>query len=129
MNRKLIVMLTFVIMIAFASGVQAEVKDPIGVVTLRPGEPIHIAYWVVISGPNTSLGTDVVRGIEIAMDDFGGQIKGFPLKLSGQDAGWRLTRPSSRPSAPPARARPNPAFQFCGRPAFRPYRPPTPLRF
>jgi branched-chain amino acid transport system substrate-binding protein len=29
----------------------------------------------------------VVRGIEIAMDDFGGQIKGFPLKLSGQDAG------------------------------------------
>jgi branched-chain amino acid transport system substrate-binding protein len=77
--------LTFVFVIAFAFSAQA--KDPIGEVTLRPGEPIHIAYWVVISGPNTSLGTDVVRGIEIAMDDFGGQIKGFPLKLSGQDAG------------------------------------------
>ncbi len=85
MNRKLIMVLTFVFMIAFAFSVQA--KDPMGEVTLRPGEPIHIAYWVVISGPNTSLGTDVVRGIEIAMDDFGGQIKGFPLKLSGQDAG------------------------------------------
>ncbi|MGD9235302.1 MAG: ABC transporter substrate-binding protein, partial [Desulfobacterales bacterium] len=87
MNRKLIMIVTFAFMIAFASGVQAEVTDPIGVVKLGPGEPIHIAYWVVISGPNTSLGTDVVRGIEIAMDDFGGQIKGFPLKLSGQDAG------------------------------------------
>jgi branched-chain amino acid transport system substrate-binding protein len=78
-------MLTFVFVIGFAFSVQAA--DPMGEVTLRPGEPIHIAYWVVISGPNTSLGTDVVRGIEIAMDDFGGQIKGFPLKLSGQDAG------------------------------------------
>ncbi len=85
MNRKLIMILTFVFFIAFAFGVQAA--DPMGEVKLRPGEPVHIAYWVVISGPNTSLGTDVVRGIEIAMDDFGGQIKGFPLKLSGQDAG------------------------------------------
>ena len=85
MNRKLIMIVTFVFFIAFAYGVQAA--DPMGEVKLRPGEPIHIAYWVVISGPNTSLGTDVVRGIEIAMDDFGGQIKGFPLKLSGQDAG------------------------------------------
>ncbi len=87
MNRKLIMILTCVFVIAFAFSIQAEVKDPIGVVKLSPGEPVHIAYWVVISGPNTSLGTDVVRGIEIAVDDFGGSIKGFPLKISGQDAG------------------------------------------
>jgi len=87
MNRKLIMMLTFVFVIAFAFGVQAEVKDPIGVVKLRPGEPIHIAYWVVISGPNTSLGTDIFRGIELATDEFGGQIKGWPIKITGQDAG------------------------------------------
>jgi branched-chain amino acid transport system substrate-binding protein len=85
MNRKFVLMLAFVFVVAFAFSAQAA--DPMGEVTLRPGEPIHIAYWVVISGPNTSLGTDVVRGIELAMDDFGGQIKGFPLKLSGQDAG------------------------------------------
>ncbi|CAB1075877.1 hypothetical protein D1AOALGA4SA_3685 [Olavius algarvensis Delta 1 endosymbiont] len=86
MNRKSIMVLTLVFVLAFAFGIQAEAKDPIGEVKLRPGEPIHIAYWVVISGPNTSLGTDVVRGIEIAMDEFGGQIKGWPLKLTGQDA-------------------------------------------
>ena len=85
MNRKFIMMLTLVFVLAFAFGAQA--KDPIGEVKLRPGEPIHIAYWVVISGPNTSLGTDVVRGIEIAVDDFGGSIKGWPIKVSGQDAG------------------------------------------
>ena len=87
MNRKLIMVLTCVFVITFAFGIQAKAMDPKGEVVLRPGEPIHIAYWVVISGPNTSLGTDVVRGIEIAMDDFGGQVKGFPIKLSGQDAG------------------------------------------
>jgi branched-chain amino acid transport system substrate-binding protein len=87
MNRKLIMVLTLVFVIAFAFGVQAEVKDPIGVVELRPGEPIHIAYWFVISGPNTSLGTDTVRGVEIAVDTFGGSIKGFPIKISGQDSG------------------------------------------
>jgi branched-chain amino acid transport system substrate-binding protein len=79
--------LTCVFLIAFAFSAQAEVKDPIGVVTLRPGEPVHIAYWVVISGANTSLGTDIVRGIEIAVDTFGGSIKGFPIKISGQDSG------------------------------------------
>ena len=87
MNRKLIMVLTLVFVVAFAFGVQAEVKDPIGVVELRPGEPIHIAYWFVISGPNTSLGTDTVRGVEIAVDTFGGSIKGFPIKISGQDSG------------------------------------------
>jgi len=87
MNRKFALLLTFVFVIAFAFSLQAEVTDPIGVVKLRPGEPIHIAYWFVISGPNTSLGTDTVRGIEIAVDDFGGQIKGFPIKISGQDSG------------------------------------------
>jgi branched-chain amino acid transport system substrate-binding protein len=86
MNRKFVLMLTVVFVIAFAFSLQAEVTDPIGVVKLRPGEPVHIAYWFVISGPNTSLGTDTVRGMEIAVDDFGGQIKGFPIKISGQDS-------------------------------------------
>ena len=87
MNRKLIMVLTLVFVVAFAFSAQAEVKDPIGVVELRPGEPIHIAYWFVISGPNTSLGTDTVRGIEIAVDTYGGSVKGWPIKISGQDSG------------------------------------------
>jgi branched-chain amino acid transport system substrate-binding protein len=87
MKRTLTLLLAVGFLFAFAFGVQAEVTDPIGVVKLRPGEPIHIGYWFVITGPNTSLGTDTVRGIEIASDDFGGEIKGHPIKISGQDTG------------------------------------------
>ena len=85
MNRKFIMILTFVFVVAFAFSVQAQIQDPIGVVKLRPGEPIHIAYWFVIAGPDASLGTDTMRGVEIAIDDFGGEIKGWPIKVSGQD--------------------------------------------
>lgn len=55
-------------------------------VKLQKGEPVHLAYWFVTSGPNTSLGMDSLRGAEIAIEDFGGKLKGHPIKLSGQDS-------------------------------------------
>jgi branched-chain amino acid transport system substrate-binding protein len=87
MKRTFTLMLALGFMFVLAFSVQAEVTDPIGVVKLRPGEPIHIGYWFVIAGPDASLGTDTVRGMEIASDDFGGEIKGHPIKISGQDTG------------------------------------------
>jgi branched-chain amino acid transport system substrate-binding protein len=62
-------------------------EDPIGVVKIKPGEPIHIACWFVVAGPDTSLGTDTKRGVEIAIGDKGSKILGFPIKLSVQDTG------------------------------------------
>ncbi len=62
-------------------------EDKIGVVTIKPGEPIVIAYWFVVAGPDASLGTDTKRGIEIAIDDKGGKLLGFPIKLIGEDSG------------------------------------------
>ncbi len=62
-------------------------EDKIGVVKIKPGEPIHIACWMVIAGPDASLGTDTKRGVEIAVDDKGGKILGFPIKLTFQDTG------------------------------------------
>lgn len=56
-----------------------------GVVKLRKGEPVHIAWWFVVSGANTSLGADTTRGVEIAAEMFGGKIKDHPIKISGQD--------------------------------------------
>ncbi len=63
------------------------VTDPIGVVKVAKGEPITIAYWLVTSGPDGSLGVDSRRGIEIAIDDKGGKLMGHPIKLIGEDAG------------------------------------------
>ena len=76
--------LFIVLVAAFCLALPSVAADK-GVVKLKKGEPVHIAYWFVISGPNTSLGMDTVRGIEIAMEDFGGKVKGHPIKLSGQD--------------------------------------------
>ena len=60
--------------------------DPLGVVTVAPGEKLHIAFWGVLSGADTSLGTDSKRGVEIAVSDKGGKLLGHDIQLTSQDA-------------------------------------------
>ena len=89
MNRRiaLVVALLLVVGFAFMSAVQAAPpKDPIGCVAIKKGQPIHIAYWMVVAGPDASLGIDTRRGVELAIADKGGKIMGYPIKLSGQDS-------------------------------------------
>ena len=68
---------------------KAEFKytDPIGVVKIKKGDPIHIACWMVVAGENASLGTDTKRGVEIAVEDIKGKVLGHPIKISTQDTG------------------------------------------
>jgi ABC-type branched-subunit amino acid transport system substrate-binding protein len=56
-------------------------------VVIRPGEPIHIACWMVTAGPGGRLGSDTKRGVEIAIEDKGGKIHDHRIKLSIQDTG------------------------------------------
>jgi branched-chain amino acid transport system substrate-binding protein len=60
--------------------------DKIGILTIKPGEPIHIAYMLVVAGPDASLGEDSKRGIEIAIEDVGGKLLGHTVKLTGTDS-------------------------------------------
>ncbi len=62
-----------------------ECDDPIGCVEVPPGEPIKIAALQAISGAVASLGTDQVRGVEIAIDDRGGELLGHPIDLTVED--------------------------------------------
>jgi branched-chain amino acid transport system substrate-binding protein len=62
-------------------------KDKIGVVKIRPGDPIRIGLWFVVAGPDASLGEDTKRGVEIAVDDKKGQLLGHPIRLIVQDEG------------------------------------------
>ncbi len=62
-------------------------SDPLGVVVIPPGDPIHIAFWGVIAGPDATLGEDSKRGVEIAIDDRGGKLLGRDIKLTAEDAG------------------------------------------
>jgi branched-chain amino acid transport system substrate-binding protein len=77
----------FIAASGWAAAPAFKYDDPIGVIKVKPGEPIHIACWLVVAGPDSSLGTDSQRGAEIAIADRGGKLLGYPVKLSVQDTG------------------------------------------
>jgi branched-chain amino acid transport system substrate-binding protein len=70
-----------------SASAQVKYEGKLGVVKIKKGEPIHIASWFVIAGPDASLGTDTMRGVEIAAADKGGKLLGHPIKLTFQDTG------------------------------------------
>ena len=87
MKRVLALGIALVFIVGLIVAVGSATAASKGAVKLRKGEPIHLAYWFVVSGPNTSLGMDTVRGVELAIEDFGGKVKGHKIKLTGQDTG------------------------------------------
>ncbi len=60
--------------------------DPLGCVTVAPGEPLRIASALVTSGANETLGIDAQTGVEIAIQDRG-TVAGHPIELQAEDAG------------------------------------------
>jgi branched-chain amino acid transport system substrate-binding protein len=61
------------------------VTDDLGVVKVPKGAPIQFGGMWVLSGPDTALGLDEKRGVEIAFKDLGGKVMGHPLKLNAED--------------------------------------------
>lgn len=62
------------------------VTDPIGVLKVNKGAPIVIAWWLVVSGPDASLGIDTRTGAEIAVEEKK-TLVGHPIRLIGEDSG------------------------------------------
>jgi branched-chain amino acid transport system substrate-binding protein len=93
MSKRLFVLMSALVMVGMvlaACGPSAPAytcTDKIGCVTLGPNDPVHIAWALVVSGPNETLGVDSRNGIEIAVDDAGGKILGHDIKLDGEDEG------------------------------------------
>ena len=61
------------------------VTDPIGVIRIPAGAPIQIGGYWVLSGPDTALGLDSKRGVEIAIAGVGGRLLGHPIQLNAED--------------------------------------------
>jgi branched-chain amino acid transport system substrate-binding protein len=85
MKRFIIFSIAFALVLAF--GAPYTMGQTLGDIKIKAGDPIHIACWMVIAGPDASLGTDTKRGVEIAIDDKGGKLLGHPIKMSAQDTG------------------------------------------
>jgi branched-chain amino acid transport system substrate-binding protein len=66
----------------------AGAEDPgggdLGTIEFAAGEPIKIATLQSISGDTASLGTDQVRAVELAVEDFG-QLEGHEVEIAFQE--------------------------------------------
>ena len=71
--------------IGACSGGAAAPSDELGVITVPAGDPIHIAYWGVLSGADSTLGEDSKRGVEIAIDDKSGKLLDHDIQLTQED--------------------------------------------
>jgi branched-chain amino acid transport system substrate-binding protein len=93
MSKRLTVLFSVLVLASLllaacgGGGAAYECTDPLGCVKIGPSDPIHIAYWGVLSGPDSSLGEDSKRGVEIAIDDKGGKVLNHTVLLTTEDAG------------------------------------------
>jgi branched-chain amino acid transport system substrate-binding protein len=91
MSKRLLVIVSIIMissMVLAACGAKPyECTDPIGCVTVAPADPVHIAYAMVINGPDATLGIDSRNGAEIAVDDKGGKVLDHTIKFDGEDDG------------------------------------------
>lgn len=74
-------------MVLTACGPKAfECTDAIGCVDIGPNDPIHIAYAMVIAGPDETLGIDSRNGAEVAVA-LKGKVLGHDIQFTGEDDG------------------------------------------
>lgn len=69
-----------------AGAAAGECGDPLGCLDLAPGDPLKVAYMLVVAGSDQSLGIDSRRGIELAIDDKP-EVLGHKVELVGEDSG------------------------------------------
>lgn len=69
-----------------SAGSELACEDEIGCIEVAAGEPVRIGYALTISGATAFLGEDSVGGIEIAVDDFGGEVLGHEIEIVGEDS-------------------------------------------
>ncbi len=91
MSKRLFIIVSIIMissMVLAACGAKPyECTDSIGCVNVAPDEPVHLAYAMVIAGPDASLGIDSRNGAEIAIDDKGGKILDHAIQFDGEDDG------------------------------------------
>ena len=68
-----------------AASAAPPAEDPLGTRTVPAGEPLHVAFWGVLSGADSSLGEDSKQGVEVALDDLGNTFKGHDILLTTED--------------------------------------------
>jgi len=71
--------------IAQAAETKGPVTDDIGVVEIPEGAPIVIGGYWTLTGPDTALGLDQRRAVEVAFDEIGNELLGHPIQFIAED--------------------------------------------
>jgi branched-chain amino acid transport system substrate-binding protein len=71
--------------IAQAAETKGSVTDDIGVVEIPQGAPIVIGGYWTLTGPDTALGLDQRRAVEVAFDEIGNELAGHPIQFIAED--------------------------------------------
>jgi branched-chain amino acid transport system substrate-binding protein len=91
MSKRILVLASVLVLasiILAACGPKAatyDCTDELGCVTIGPNDPVHLAFWGVLSGADSTLGEDSKRGVEIAIADVGGKWEGHDIQLTSED--------------------------------------------
>jgi branched-chain amino acid transport system substrate-binding protein len=72
--------------ISRAAETKGPVTDDLGVVEIPQGAPIVIGGYWTLSGPDTALGLDEKRAVEIAFDEIGNELLGHPIQFIAEDS-------------------------------------------
>jgi branched-chain amino acid transport system substrate-binding protein len=70
---------------AQAAETKGPVTDDIGVVEIPEGAPIVIGGYWTLTGPDTALGLDQKRAVEVAFDEIGNELLGHPIQFIAED--------------------------------------------
>ncbi len=63
----------------------AAPEDEWGSLVFKPGETVKVGLSSALSGGYAVYGTDMLNGVNLAIDEFGGSLKGWKLSVEGQD--------------------------------------------
>jgi branched-chain amino acid transport system substrate-binding protein len=87
-RRRAAVVLAGLAIVALAcqQGASGPTPGPLGAVTIGPNDPIHIAFWGVLSGADATLGQDSEYGVKVAMQDVSNKLLGHDINLTTEDA-------------------------------------------
>jgi branched-chain amino acid transport system substrate-binding protein len=68
-----------------AAETKGPVTDDLGVVEIPDGAPIVIGGYWTLTGPDTALGLDQRRSVEVAFDEIGNELLGHPIQFIAED--------------------------------------------
>ena len=85
MKKNFLVLLAMIAALILATACGASASDDWGKIVIPAGSEVKIAISTALSGGYAVYGQDMLNGVTLAVDKFGGTLKGFTVVVEGGD--------------------------------------------